>query len=346
MNGQASTKYKNCISNPFRLAQGVRQGSILSPYLYNLYTEDIIDRIQNLNIGTYLPGPINTSIIVFADDIILLSPTLKQLQIMIDECTAFGQTNGLKFNSAKTQFIISGPSPLHEPKITLNHEQISPQCNLKHLGFNWKIDRNVLSLKNHKLSRISEMWATTASLTSCGIRKMHPKTVATVFRSVVIPKLLYGLEITNLSKADSETIDRQCRCAFKQLLGLSKHCSNDLNRLLCTNSVETDIKNRKINLILLLMKNKTTSTYIINLLSSPYSKRSFSILQDTFDLCFQENIDIFNLLINRNRTNLALPSTLDVNKRQQLQEMLSNWHVYENRVKLRQTLESTIHRIS
>ena len=77
MNGEASTKYKNCISTPFRLAQGVRQGSILSPYLYNLYTEDIIDRIQSLNIGTYLPGSINTSIIVFADDIILVKSKFK-----------------------------------------------------------------------------------------------------------------------------------------------------------------------------------------------------------------------------------------------------------------------------
>ena len=41
--GEATTKYKGEIAPPFRLSQGVRQGSILSPYLYNIYTEDIID---------------------------------------------------------------------------------------------------------------------------------------------------------------------------------------------------------------------------------------------------------------------------------------------------------------
>eukprot|EP00111_Clytia_hemisphaerica_P019553 TCONS_00057647-protein len=171
INGEAATKYRNFITSPFRLAQGVRQGSILSPYLYNFYTEDIIDNIQRLNIGTYLPGQINTSIIVFADDIILLSPNLKHLQQMINECTLFGIENGLKFNPSKTQFLISGQSPLCNPCITLNEKQIEQQCQLKHLGFNWKMDRDKLSLKNHQDSRIAEMWATTASLTSCGVRK-------------------------------------------------------------------------------------------------------------------------------------------------------------------------------
>lgn len=344
MNGEASTKYKNVISTPFRLAQGVRQGSILSPYLYNLYTEDIIDRIQNLQIGTYLPGSINTSIIVFADDIILLSPNLRHLQTMIDECTSFGMRNGLNFNAAKTQFLISGSSPFRNPKINLNGNHISPQCTLKHLGFNWKLDRNILSLKNHQASRISEMWATTASLTSCGIRKFHPSTVASVFRSVVVPKLLYGLELTNISKSDFENIDRQCRCAFKQLLGLSKHCSNDLNRLLLTDSVGTEIKNRKINFMQLLMKNETTSKYLISLLSSSFSDRSFSILQDILDLCLNENISIYNLLLNRKFSKLSHSPNLDDDKRKWFQEILSNWHLYDNRVKLRETLEAKIHK--
>ena len=55
LNGEANTKYNGTISDTFKLTQGVRQGSILSPYLYNIYTEDLIERIQNLSIGTYLP---------------------------------------------------------------------------------------------------------------------------------------------------------------------------------------------------------------------------------------------------------------------------------------------------
>ena len=40
INGETATRYKNNISNPFNLSQGVRQGSLLSPYLCNIYTAD------------------------------------------------------------------------------------------------------------------------------------------------------------------------------------------------------------------------------------------------------------------------------------------------------------------
>ena len=48
--GEATTKYKGVIASPFQLFQGVKQGSMLSTYLYNIYTEDIIDIIYNINL--------------------------------------------------------------------------------------------------------------------------------------------------------------------------------------------------------------------------------------------------------------------------------------------------------
>ena len=107
---------------------------------YNIYTEDIIDTIQEMNIGTYLPGLINTSIIAFADDLILLSPNLKQLQLMLTECERFGLKNGLRFNDTKTQFVISGKCPIPDPTILLNGKLIAPKDELKHLGFSWSIN--------------------------------------------------------------------------------------------------------------------------------------------------------------------------------------------------------------
>ena len=119
------------------LSQGVRQGSVLSPYLYNIYTEDILKEIRDLNIGTFLDPGINTSIIAFADDLILLSPSLKHLQQMLSLCESYGQATGLKFNSKKTQFVVSEDCPFQHPTIIINDEEVKPQSTLKHLGFLW-----------------------------------------------------------------------------------------------------------------------------------------------------------------------------------------------------------------
>ena len=64
-------------------------------------------------------------------------------------------------------------------------------------------------------NRISEMWAMTSTLISAGIRKLHPNSIIQVFKSVIIPRLLYGIEIVSLSKSDKSYLDRQARCSLK-----------------------------------------------------------------------------------------------------------------------------------
>ena len=40
MNKEATIKYNDHLSSSFELSQGVRQGSLISAYLYNIYTKD------------------------------------------------------------------------------------------------------------------------------------------------------------------------------------------------------------------------------------------------------------------------------------------------------------------
>jgi len=88
----------------------------------------------------------------------MLSPNLKHLQMMVNECELFGLKNGLKFNISKTQFIVSGTSPIPDVKVMFDNKSITPQMELKHLGFKWKINyAEKITLKKHLDSRISEL---------------------------------------------------------------------------------------------------------------------------------------------------------------------------------------------
>ena len=58
-----------------------------------------------MNVGTIIVK-VHTAITAYADVIILMSATLSGLQLLIDECVKFGKENCIKFNSAKTEFII------------------------------------------------------------------------------------------------------------------------------------------------------------------------------------------------------------------------------------------------
>ena len=60
----------------------------------------IVDCLE-LSAGAELAGE-NVSIIVYADDVIILSPSLKQLQSLVLKCESYGKEWFIKFNEKKS----------------------------------------------------------------------------------------------------------------------------------------------------------------------------------------------------------------------------------------------------
>ena len=61
--------------------------------------------------------------IMHADDLVILSPSAKELQRLVDICAAYGDIHDITFNHAKTvcMYLLSkGNCTLHSPHISLN----------------------------------------------------------------------------------------------------------------------------------------------------------------------------------------------------------------------------------
>eukprot|EP00112_Aurelia_sp_Birch-Aquarium-sp1_P006119 Seg1683.7 transcript_id=Seg1683.7/GoldUCD/mRNA.D3Y31 product="LINE-1 reverse transcriptase" protein_id=Seg1683.7/GoldUCD/D3Y31 len=81
-NQTASIKLEDGESDSFKIKRGVRQGCILSPKLFNLYTEDIFkeaDKLPGVNIGGR-----NITNLRYADDTALIAELVQGLQLIID----------------------------------------------------------------------------------------------------------------------------------------------------------------------------------------------------------------------------------------------------------------------
>ena len=67
----------------FNVSRGVKQGCLIYPTLFALYINDLATEIKSLNKGIDVDY-INVSILLYADDIVLLSPNESNLQCMLD----------------------------------------------------------------------------------------------------------------------------------------------------------------------------------------------------------------------------------------------------------------------
>jgi hypothetical protein len=76
-------RWHNYNSAPFRVTNGTRQGSILSPYLFTRYIRIILLNIVNSNIGCTI-GDMFINIIAYADDMVLLAPSWAGLQLLLN----------------------------------------------------------------------------------------------------------------------------------------------------------------------------------------------------------------------------------------------------------------------
>ena len=79
----ASEKTEDVQSSTFSIKRGVRQGCILSPSLFNVYTENIFKAFENLPgikmFGEYINN------LRYADDTVLLAESEEELQALVDE---------------------------------------------------------------------------------------------------------------------------------------------------------------------------------------------------------------------------------------------------------------------
>ena len=74
-------KWNNILSEPFKILAGIRQGGILSPVLFSIYVDNILVKLRKLS--CFMFG-INFGSLMYADDLVLLAPSVTELQAMLD----------------------------------------------------------------------------------------------------------------------------------------------------------------------------------------------------------------------------------------------------------------------
>ena len=95
---EVDTKWRNEVSDFFKIGNDVKQGAVLSTVLYCVYTNDLFKELRRLNIGCCI-GQSYVRIIGYNDDLFLMSPCLGGLRKMLKTCGRYTVAHNLKFNT-------------------------------------------------------------------------------------------------------------------------------------------------------------------------------------------------------------------------------------------------------
>ena len=87
----------------FKTNIGVKQGGPLSPRLFAMYVEDLITEVESSKSGIKIQD-IKVDIIMYADDILLISDTKESLQMLLNVTQRYGHKWEIKFNPDKTVY--------------------------------------------------------------------------------------------------------------------------------------------------------------------------------------------------------------------------------------------------
>ncbi|GFR90329.1 endonuclease-reverse transcriptase, partial [Elysia marginata] len=199
MNLNSAVFLNNTIGNSFKTTVGVRQGCLLSPVLFNIFLERIMQDTLHLHTPTISIGGRPVCNLRFADDIDLIAGSQAELQLLTDRLVASSKAFGMEVSSEKSKVMVSSER-INDASITMDDEPLELVHKFKYLGATLHEDgsstvevRTRIALATAAFAKLGKIWKSSISF----------KAKHELFRSLVSSILTYGCETWTLL-ADTE----------------------------------------------------------------------------------------------------------------------------------------------
>src|SRR5437870_4951867 len=208
-------RWENVISRQYRLLAGIRQGGVLSPVLFSTYVNDLLDKFAKF--GCYFKG-ISVSAIMYADDLVLLSPSICELQNMLNVCCNELALLDLQVNVKKCSAIRIGNR--YKSKCTdliLKDTKIPWTTEVKYLGIyivaatKFKCNFDAVKANYYRSANVI--------LAKLGNYNNKPVTLKLI-STMALPCLTYSLEAISLTKTELISLNGPWTRALKRYLRL------------------------------------------------------------------------------------------------------------------------------
>ena len=214
---QVSVRWGQSLSDSFSVSNGVRQGSLLSPVLFSVYLDELLEKLSKSGVGCHWGGAF-VGALCYADDIVLLAPCASAMRHMLNICDSYATSHGLIFNAIKTQLICFRRCHAlrNIPTIVFNNIPLSFLDEVSHLGhsltYNLDDKQDIIRAVKHMNRK--------ANSVLCKFSAVDPFTKCFLIKTYCLS--LYGCSLWSLSSPSIRIIQVALNKLLRKLWNLPR----------------------------------------------------------------------------------------------------------------------------
>lgn len=197
-------------------------GGLTSPKLFNLYMDALVRELSSMRVGCHI-GSVCVNNFSYADDMVLLAPSVSALRALLGACETYAVSHGLVYNTKKSQYMVfraGSKCPKVVPHIKLYNEPLDRVYQIKYLG-------HIVtdSLKDDDdIERERRALSVRANMLAHRFGRCTDAVKITLFKAYCTSFYSSSLWTNHTNKAYS-ALRIQYNNAFRALLRLPRYCS-------------------------------------------------------------------------------------------------------------------------
>ena len=225
-------RWDGAMSNMFAIHSGLPQGSLLSPKLYNIIMDHILIALEESGVGCYVNLAF-VGAIAYADDLVLLSASLVDLQKLLHICSDVALIFDIIFNVSKSVAGFVGIKLSNLVcSLDIQGRQLSWVDIIKYLGIEFKLGTH---LQADLSSRVRKFQSAVCAVLRHKLTG-HELVYVEIILKKCMPILFYGLGAFDINSYTRNTLSQVWNMAFRFVFGLNKHDSTR-HALQCCNTM-------------------------------------------------------------------------------------------------------------
>ena len=216
----------NQLSKSLNIRRGIRQGSVLSPTLFNLVMDPLLSTLRQRRLGLSVNG-LYLGAFAHADDIRTSATNIEDATEQASAVDFFTKSRGLSLCLEKCAVITSSKKHVPPPSITIGDTCLPVEKSVKCLGVWWD---SVSSSKKSVTERIQKARAAFFSHGQLGAFHglLNPLSSRSLVECCILPVLMYGSESWMLNSTLLSTLESFQAELGKRILKLPKFTSNNI----------------------------------------------------------------------------------------------------------------------